>query len=170
MGRTKALIEGHGMDARFRAFAYLLLVAAALLIGGRPARGDHLEQHKIAGNIEVFYGIVPAEVIRGYPKGSDENKMHGGVPRGAAQYHLMVSLFEVKTKQPVLNADVRAKVTELGLGAQEKSLERMSLAGTMSYGNYFRLPPGRYEIAVHIRRPGVPGVVEAKFDYSVSRK
>ena len=47
--------------------------------------------------IDVFYGVIPAEIISGHPADHAERKMHGGVSRGSGQHHLIVSLFDVKT-------------------------------------------------------------------------
>ncbi len=155
------------MYAKFLPSILVFLIAAGGTIFGVTARAAHLDQHKVVDGIEVFYGMVPVEIIRGYPKESAERQMHGGVPRSAAQHHLMVSLFDAKTKQPIADAEVKAKVTEIGLGAQEKKLERMTLAGTISYGNYFRMTaPGRYQIAVKIRRSASQRATEVKFEYS----
>jgi hypothetical protein len=42
----------------------------------------------------------------------------------------------------------------------------MAANNTVSYGNYFRFASGTYyNITAEIRRPGVPGTIEAKFEF-----
>ena len=67
--------------------------------------------------------------------------MHGGVPTGGGQYHLIVSLFDARSHQRVSEAQVVASVTEPGFGAQRKSLEAMSFAGTVTFVTISAWPP-----------------------------
>jgi hypothetical protein len=52
-----------------------------------------------AGGLEFFYGVIPAEILLGHPGSHEERKMHGGVPSGPGQHHLIVSVFDSKSRQ-----------------------------------------------------------------------
>lgn len=143
------------------------LLAAAVCVWQIPARADHNDQHARAGGMEIYYSIMPTEMIRGYPEKSAERIMHGGIPRGAGQRHVMIALFDAKTKQRINDAEVKAMVGELAMAGEQKKLETMVMAGTVTYGNYFRMNGrGPYRVTVKINRPGVAGAVAASFDYT----
>ena len=133
-----------------------------------PSTDAHAN-HAIAGNLEVFLGIVPAESLRTFPQGSTERTMHGGVPDGADQYHLNVSLVEKAGQAPVGDAQVRVRcepVGSVGNDRQVKDLEPIPV-GPGSYGHYVQFQKGRtYTIVVEIRRPGAAAPVEARFEQS----
>ena len=120
--------------------------------------------------IDVFYGVIPAEILSGHPSGHAERKMHGGVPRGSGQHHLIVSLFDVKTRQRIENAQVSARVGEAALTPQSKTLEPMQFAGTVTYGNFFTMTSrGPYRIEVEVRpHGGAPA--QAVFEYRHPRR
>lgn len=143
------------------------LVAAGAAMSGGGAQAGHLDQSFVAGGVELHYGVMPAGVIHGYPDASPEHKMHGGPPRGRAYQHLMITLFDVKTRQRIENAAVRARVSEVGLTGEEKVLEPMTAGGAAAYGNYFKMSgPGPHRINVKVRRAGSSHVVEFNFDYT----
>ena len=96
--------------------------------------------HSPVGDIEVFYGVIPSQVVLGHPVEHAERKMHGGVPPGRNQYHLIISLFDGKTKQRIVDAGVSARISAVGLHTQQKKLKPMEFAGAVTYGNYFRMP------------------------------
>lgn len=145
-----------------------LVAGSVALLNASAANPAQFEHHETVQGIDIYYGIVPGDKIRAYPQESPEAKMHGGVPRG--QHHLMVSLFDAKTRQRIENARVTARVGELGLGVQEKPLEPMGHPGGLAYGNYFRMAgSGPYRITVRIRTAGSPRVIEGSAHYSRSR-
>jgi hypothetical protein len=144
---------------------FLGLLAAAGLLAAPVAQGAQHEHRETVQGIEIFYGFVSGERIRDYPRGSTEAGMHGGAPRG--HHHVMVSLFDAATGQRIENAQVTARVEELGIGAQEKVLEPMMLAGALAYGNYFRMSQrGSYRVTVRIRATGPERMVESSILYS----
>jgi len=145
--------------------AWRWMPAAVLLAAAGAANAQHLGQHQIVGDIEIFYGMTSAEEIRARPPGSPEHTMHGGVPGGKGQHHLIVTLFDKESKQRIADAEVWASVGEIGLSASRKKLQPMAW-GPMSYGNYFRMGnPGRYHIHLEIKRPDMARPVRADFDY-----
>jgi len=141
------------------------ILMAVFLAAAGAAKGQHLGQHQVVGDIEIFYGMTPAAEIRVRPADAPERTMHGGVPSGKGQHHLMVALFDKDSKQRITDAEVRASVGEIGLSATWKKLQPMA-AGPMSYGNYFKMDaPGRYHIHLEIKRPDMAKPVRADFDY-----
>jgi len=148
----------------------LLLLAFAVPMLGNAVAAEQGQPLK-AGDLEVFYGVIPAETILGHPADHTERKMHDGVPRGAGQHHLIVSLFDAHTRQRVTDATVQARVTELGLAPQRKTLEVMTIAGAITYGNYFRMSgSGPYRIEIEIIRPGSSSPVKTSIEYSHPRR
>lgn len=97
---------------------------------------------------------MPAAIVQGHRREHAERKMYGGVTAGRRQHHVMLALFDAATGVRIDDAAVTSKVGEPGL-AIDKRLEPMPIAGAMSYGNYFALPPpGPYQIDLRIMRPG----------------
>lgn len=114
----------------------------------------------VAG-VAIYFGIVPAGLVRGHPPEHPEGKMHGGVPAG--ENHIMVALFDDKTGKRIVRADVTASITEL---QAEKKLEPMVIAGAATYGNYFNMPgPGPYRIDIYIHLPGDAREIRASFTW-----
>lgn len=140
-----------------------------LLFMGSAMAAESGQVARVNG-MDVFYGVIPAEIVSGHPSGHTETKMHGGVPRGSGQHHLIVSVFDVKSGKRIENAQVSARVSELALTPQSKNLEPMQIAGTVTYGNFFTMTsPGPYRIEVDVRpHGGVPA--QAVFEYRHPRR
>jgi hypothetical protein len=128
-------------------------------------------QHKVVHGVAIYLGVFPAEMILGHPKPHTEAEMHGGVPAGQHQQHVVVALFDNATGKRISGAKVRAQVHEINSAGTQKKLEPMLIAGTVSYGNYFNMPVTNnpYRIQVRIELPGVADVIEAQFDYQHAR-
>ena len=142
--------------------------------GGAPAKGPSTalpaapdRNRKIVDGTEIYLGIVSAKSMGAqYSKGSKESSMHGGIPTGKNYYHVNISLFDGKTRAPIADAQVEASVREPVSGGETKKLELMTLNNKQSYGNYFRMSgTNPYTITVKIRKPGMAGAIEAKFDF-----
>ena len=148
------------------------MFAAAVLVALPAIATPATQTGQVArvNGIDIFYGVIPAEIIRGHPAGHAESKMHGGVPRGSGQHHLIVSLFDVKTGKRIENAQLSARIGEAGLTPQSRMLEPMQFAGTVTYGNFFSMSsPGPYRIEVEIRpHGGAPA--QAVFEYRHPRR
>lgn len=151
------------MNVQFKHFYISLL----LLFTAAAAHSEHTSQHKNMSGIDIYYGVVPAEVVQTHEKEHAEKPMHkkGWFSKGV--HHLVVTLYDSKTSERVDDAQVTATVTPLGLSAQSKDLERMKINDAVSYGNYFSMPSGQtpYSIVVSFRRPGIHIPIEAAFDY-----
>jgi len=145
------------------AFAWLLFASVA--------PGAQSVQPLRADGIEIFHGVIPAEIILGHPEGHSERKMHGGSPAWGEQYHLIVTLFDSVSKERIQDAEVKATVFDTRqpgkrLAGQQKRLEPMLFADAASYGNYFNLPgPAPYRIELEIRRRGAVKTVKVPLEY-----
>lgn len=127
--------------------------------------------HKVVHGVAIYLGVLPAEMVLGHPRTHTEAEMHGGVPAGQHQHHVVVALFDNATGKRISGAKVSARVHEINLAGAQKKLEPMLIVGTVSYGNYFNMPATNnpYRINVRIELPGVAEVIEAKFDYQHAR-
>ena len=142
------------------------LIVLSLMFGTVRAAGINPDQPIRVDGIELFFGFVPAEILRGHPREHEEQTMHGGVPRGKSVHHLIISAFDAKTRARITDAAVTGSVTEIGRATQNQKLEAMTFGGATSYGNYFAMPnQGPYEIVVNVRRPSDGKTTTARFQY-----
>jgi hypothetical protein len=138
----------------------------ALALAPSMALAHVSNESQSAAGVTVELGIVPAEALRGRPEEEAVRKMHGGMPSGRSMYHVMVAIFDAKTGQRVTDAQVRARVEEVGLTREEKALEPMQVANAVTYGNFFRMAGrGAFRITVQIRRPGTTRMTELLFEH-----
>ena len=150
-----------------RMFPGLFGLTLLLLCGlAGPAMADTGSGSKTVGNVVIYMGLLPAEMILGHPADHPESSMHGGRPKGSGQYHVVIALFDAKTGARIEKAEVTARVSEIGLAGEEKKLEPMEIAGTETYGNYFRMAgSGPFRINVTIRVPGEPREIKTEFEH-----
>ena len=142
-------------------------VATALLSVAVTALAVDTTYHRVVGGVAIYFGILPAELVRGHPPGHPESGMHGGVPVG--ENHLTVALFKDKTGVRITRAKVSATITGPDSFKVTKKLEPMIIAGNATYGNYFSMPgPGPYRIVLHIQAPDVRESIEAVFAWARS--
>ena len=135
------------------------------LISGASLADDPTGYLQVEG-MDVYYAVLPAELIRKYPKKSPEFTMHGGPPAGKHQHHVMVALFEGQGLERITDAKVRATVTEVGLAGKIRELEPMVIADALTYGNYFHFSNlTTYRVMVEIRRAGSAKAIKASFNY-----
>ncbi len=147
-----------------RAFLYGILLAT--LLGSLPARAGEGGLSQKAGGIEAYIGFVPAEITQGHAATKADKPMHGGVPRGSHQYHLVAAVFDANTGERISDTMVTAQVSGLALSGPRKAMDPMTIAGTTSYGAYFELPGADlYTIVLTIKRPGAAKPVTLKFTY-----
>lgn len=146
------------------------VLSAATLLASAAFAADSAT-HKVVHGVAIYLGVLPAEMILGHPKPHTEAEMHGGVPAGAYQYHVLVSLFDAASGKRIGGAKVSARVYEIGRAGTQKKLEPMLIAGTVSYGNYFNMPAttNPYRIRVRIELPGSTDIIETEFEYQYTR-
>lgn len=143
----------------------LILAGCAMLIAPVSIAA---EMSKTVAGMEIFYGVVPAQVVARSAQAHDP-KMHGGKLRSPGSHHLVVSLFDVKSGERISDATVTATVTPLGMARVEKQLDPMQINDTTSYGNFFDFPASSapFRIAFKITRPAIlpHNAVTAEFEY-----
>ncbi len=137
----------------------------ASLFFQHPAYGaDAPENYQVVDGIAIYLGVIPSELIQGHPKKHTEQTMHGQAPpkRGI---HAVVALYYDRTGERIEDATVTGSVMELGLSHQDKSFEPMSIADTITFGNYFSMPSNNiYHIKLSILLK-TGELVEAKFTH-----
>ncbi len=142
------------------------LFVLAFTFGAARAADLNPEQPIRFDGLEIFFGFIPAEILRGHPREHEEQTMHGGVPRGKGVHHLLVAVFDAKTRARIADAVITGSVTKVGMATQNQKLEAMSFGGAVSYGNYFAMSDqGPYDIVVNVRRPGDSKTATAHFQY-----
>jgi len=145
--------------------AALVLVATAIL-GPVATASDASENFQVVDGVEIYLGVIPAQIVQGHPKEHPEAGMHGGVPPQSHRDHVVVALFDAATGKRIENAQVTGSVMELGLSSKQKKLEPMRISDSVTYGNFFAMPNKNiYHIKVQIRLPGMKDVVEAQFTH-----
>lgn len=146
----------------------LVVVVAGIVLGVATAvpAGD-TAYRRVAGGMVVYFGILPAELVRGHLPGHPESGMHGGVPVG--ENHLTIALFDDKTGARITRARISATITGPDSFKVSKRLEPMTIAGSATYGNYFSmLGPGPYRIVLHIQTPDAGRGIEVVFSWARS--
>jgi hypothetical protein len=102
--------------------------------------------------------MMRAEALR-------EGQRPAAVPAGKGYYHVNISLADHASSSAVHDAQVRLRVSD-GMSTERKPLAVTAANNRVSYGNFFRLASGNYyQITAEIERPGVPGTLEAKFEF-----
>ena len=120
--------------------------------------------HKLVAGTDVYFGLMRAEAVRA-AQAKAGNDSAGAIPAGKGYYHLNVALSDNKSQAPVKNARVTMRVSD-GMTTQTKTLDPVVANNAVSYGNYFRFDSGNaYNITAEIKRPDVPGTIEARFEF-----
>lgn len=131
-----------------------------------PAAASHVDRYKVVGDMAVYLGVLPSEIVGGHAPEHPEGTVHGGAARGKKESHVVVALFETKTGRRISDADVYARVAEIAKAGESKKLEPMKIGDSVSYGNYFAMSAkGPYRITVEIRSAGAAKPVRAEFEY-----
>ena len=122
--------------------------------------------HKVVSGLDVYLGMIRAEAVRASQAQAEKSGAAKlDVPSGKGYYHLNISLADNKSRAPVTDAQVTMRVSD-GMRTETKTLGLVAANNVVSYGNFFRFSSGStYNITTEIKRPGVPGTVEAKFEY-----
>ena len=145
-----------------RAFTTAAAIVMALAQSMSTAHGAKpTDQPIVKDGVEIFYGVMPSRIILGHPEDHSERTMHGGVPAGGTQSHLVVSLFDSTTRQRITDAKVQATIRVQAEPTQRKALEPMQFAGAVTYGNYFDLTPAKtVRIELEVWRPGAAQLIK----------
>lgn len=149
---------------RLRDIAMGTSLGLLLAIGIASAAED--ANYKTLAGVSAYFGILPAELVKGPGLHSAERPMHGRIPKGPHEFHLVVALFEAGTGVRISDATVTAKVSGLGLSGASTALQPMKIADTMTYGTFFNLTRDLYTIKLTVQRPGAPPVAfDFRFDH-----
>lgn len=150
----------------FIRFLRVALLAALLGVAFSASAAERGYRQVVDG-VAIYFGILPAQLVRGHPPEHPEGQMHGGAPAG--ENHIMVALFNAQSGARATGAEISATVTGPDRYKVEKRLEPMVIAGGLSFGNYFYMPgPGPYRIALRIRLPGAHEAIRASFTWARS--
>lgn len=77
-----------------RVFAVAALVVFGLTFGVARAASVNADQPIRLDGMELFFGMVPAEILGGHPREHEEQTMHGGFPRGKGVHQFIISDIE----------------------------------------------------------------------------
>ncbi len=133
--------------------ALLWLAVLALLLALPAAYAEVLEQPLRKDGLMIYYGVLPANLVAPGDLTVADTHMTPGGARGAGTHHLVIAVFDEATGKRLANATVRARVQPLGGATQEKTLEPMQIAGTVTFGNFFRMDADMpYVIHLRIHR------------------
>lgn len=64
------------------AFVVAALLVLSLAVGAIAAASVNPEQPLQIDGLEIYFGFIPAEILRDHPIEHSEQTMHGGVPVG----------------------------------------------------------------------------------------
>lgn len=144
-----------------------LVGALTLSFAAASAWSNDVPQHKNVNGIDVFYGVVPAQIVQAHINEHGAAAMHKKSLFARDLHHLVVTLYDAKTAERITDASVSATVTPLDLNPETKILDTMRIGETISYGNYFSIPRGDtpYRIAISIKRPSDHLPAKAEFEY-----
>jgi hypothetical protein len=140
-------------------FVILILMCAGM-VTFNVASSEHPTWHQKTLSYEVFLGVVPASIASQDEKLVRLHKVapHGTTKQGRSTYHVLVTVFRPSGTERVVDASVVAEVVENDLvhvKRAKKPLEMMSMAGAVTYCNFFDLHwNGKYRIHVGIHEPG----------------
>jgi cytochrome c5 len=123
--------------------------------------------HKVVSGTDIYLGLMRAEAIRAAQ--ADEARTGAAkaarIPSGKGYYHVNISLVDHGSQVPVTDADVKVRTSD-GMTTESKVLGLVVANRAVSYGNYFHFTSGNaYNITAEIRRPGVVGPIQARFDF-----
>jgi hypothetical protein len=143
-----------------------LAIGMLLMLWMAIAAAAEDTQHRTAGGISAYIGLMPAELVKRPEPRSAEKPMHEKMPRGRHQFHLVVAIFDANTGARVSDATVSASISGLGLSGVQKALEPMKIADTTTYGAFFHLTRDIYTIRLTVQRPGAqPVTLDFKYDH-----
>jgi hypothetical protein len=131
----------------------LWLAVLALLLALPAAYAEVVEQPLRKGGLMIYYGVLPAKLVASGDLTVAETHMTPSGARGAGSHHVVIALFDETTGKRLPNATVRARVEPLGGAVEEKTLDPMQIADTVTLGNFFRMDADMpYVIHLRIRR------------------
>ena len=150
-----------------RAYRWLATVGlvASMLLAGCADDATEAVNSRTKDGITAYFGVIPAQMVGTHPPMESGAPMHGGVPADPQARHVVVSLF-ARDGTRITDAQVTGTVRathRTGRG-EIKPLEPFTMAGELSYGNYFDFEMHRrYRIDVSVRLPDRDAPLEFTF-------
>src|SRR5579859_1592063 len=86
-----------GLRNRSSMAGAITALGLALMSFSGPAAAVDTGLSRTTNGLTVYLGIVPAEIVKGPGPHSAEQPMHGRIPRGPHEYHLIAALFDAAT-------------------------------------------------------------------------
>jgi cytochrome c5 len=129
-----------------------------------PAAAD--PRHKTVSGTDIYLGMMRAESIREAQASAGKGAAPAmAVPSGKGYYHVNISLIDARSHVPVTDARVSVEMSD-GMSVERKELGLIAADNSVSYGSFFHISSGSaYNITADIRRPGVAGPIQAKFEF-----
>lgn len=156
----------HAMMPKHPPRAFRSSVAALFLILSGAAFAQTTTDYAVVDGVTVYLAVLPAEMLRTFPPGSEESRMHGGVPGGKHFHHVQVALFDANSGARITDATVSATVAEIGLAGVRQNLEPFTVGEALTYGGYFEFQKREiYEIAIRATLPEGSRTIETTFEY-----
>ena len=123
-----------------------LLLSGATVAALAAAPGNRAT---VAG-VDIYYGMVPAQLAAKHPLSHEERTMHGGVKGAKDAYHLLVALFDAKGER----AGIPGVGNRQGRAGQHRDEQPSSKAGKHDVGllGDCRRPYGERGYATSARR------------------
>lgn len=147
-----------------RKSGWILAAVLQLMVLAASAQAAADPNVRYAENLVVYFGVMPAEVVRGHPVSHPESQMHGRGHESPAEKHVVIALFDAASGARITDATVSARV--VGSAEAARTLEPMTVAGATTYGNYLPLADaGSQQVRIEITRPsqGKPAVVTFRY-------
>jgi hypothetical protein len=114
-------------------FVVFILMPSGVAVAADNRSGHRVEtgSHQQVDGIDIYIGLVPARIAGEHQATHKERTMHGGVPTGKDEYHLIVALFDANGKR-ITDAAVTATIAELGMSGPRKTLQPMRVGEATS--------------------------------------
>jgi cytochrome c5 len=173
---VRSAINGHGgmparggmadlTDPEIRSAVIFLVNAGAESKPSPSAPVATDQDYQVVEGVTAYLGVVSSATVREQQKDYPAS-VYGAAPPGPGEYYVTIALFEAKGGGRITDATVRARVVGTAEASSEKTLQGITVAGSLTYGNYFAMPDaGTYKITVRISRPGAVKPVEVQFLY-----
>lgn len=125
-----------------------LFILLFFLLSTNIVVAEELRHHQRVDGMNIYLDVFPLELVK------QDQSMHGGFTDEKDNYHIVVTLFDIKSGKRITNASVHASVEPLGREYKTKELEPMY--GALSYGNYFTMYKAiHYNVKVEIHRTDI---------------
>lgn len=139
-----------------------LLLLGSVLLSPLVALATPGDQHLSVNGVEIYYGVLPEGLVQGSLPMPDRHDKASS----AASHHLVVALYDTRTRQRISDATVTARVSTSGYWHEDKPLPVMAVAGQSTYGNFFTLSGSdTYRVDLSIQLRGTSTPIKASFEY-----